>query len=97
MTDVGPNPVPATPQAAAGWYDDGSGKQRWWDGTQWGAYAKPKAALGTWAIALGAAGILFALIPHVSGFGIFLAVVALILGIIGLVREGSRALLGTEN
>lgn len=21
--------------AAAGWYDDGSGRQRWWDGTQW--------------------------------------------------------------
>ena len=22
-----------------GWYDDGSGQQRWWDGTQWGLYA----------------------------------------------------------
>jgi hypothetical protein len=21
--------------AAPGWYDDGSGRQRWWDGTQW--------------------------------------------------------------
>jgi hypothetical protein len=21
--------------AKAGWYDDGSGKQRWWDGKQW--------------------------------------------------------------
>lgn len=21
--------------AAAGWYDDGSGRQRWWDGTNW--------------------------------------------------------------
>jgi hypothetical protein len=21
--------------APQGWYDDGSGKQRWWDGTQW--------------------------------------------------------------
>lgn len=21
--------------AAAGWYDDGSGRQRWWDGSQW--------------------------------------------------------------
>ena len=25
----------------AGWYDDGSGQQRWWDGTQWGQYAAP--------------------------------------------------------
>ncbi|UFS59064.1 DUF4041 domain-containing protein [Subtercola endophyticus] len=24
--------------AAAGWYDDGSGRQRWWDGTQWTEY-----------------------------------------------------------
>lgn len=23
------------PQAAAGWYDDGAGRQRWWDGQQW--------------------------------------------------------------
>ena len=22
-------------QAAAGWYDDGAGRQRWWDGQQW--------------------------------------------------------------
>ncbi|WP_461474178.1 DUF2510 domain-containing protein [Microbacterium sp. HJ5] len=22
-------------QAAAGWYDDGTGKQRWWDGARW--------------------------------------------------------------
>lgn len=22
-------------QAAAGWYDDGAGRQRWWDGEQW--------------------------------------------------------------
>jgi hypothetical protein len=24
-----------TPAAPPGWYDDGTGKQRWWDGTQW--------------------------------------------------------------
>lgn len=23
----------------AGWYDDGSGRQRWWDGQQWGKFA----------------------------------------------------------
>ncbi len=22
-------------EAAAGWYDDGTGRQRWWDGQQW--------------------------------------------------------------
>lgn len=25
--------------APAGWYDDGSGRQRWWDGQQWGSFA----------------------------------------------------------
>ncbi|CAB4930117.1 unannotated protein [freshwater metagenome] len=25
----------------AGWYDDGTGQQRWWDGALWGDYAAP--------------------------------------------------------
>ena len=25
----------------AGWYDDGSGRQRWWDGTQWTEHFAP--------------------------------------------------------
>lgn len=25
----------STPQPTAGWYDDGSGRQRWWDGIRW--------------------------------------------------------------
>ncbi|WP_136041845.1 MULTISPECIES: DUF2510 domain-containing protein [unclassified Microbacterium] len=29
--------TPNTPPA--GWYDDGSGRQRWWDGQQWGTFA----------------------------------------------------------
>jgi len=52
MTNVPPNDdwrnqVPAAPTAqpptaagpAAGWYPDGSGATRWWDGTQWGQLA----------------------------------------------------------
>ncbi len=27
----------------AGWYDDGSGRQRWWDGTQWTEHFAPEA------------------------------------------------------
>ncbi|QNA93053.1 MULTISPECIES: DUF2510 domain-containing protein [unclassified Microbacterium] len=28
----------------AGWYDDGSGRQRWWDGQQWTEHFAPDAA-----------------------------------------------------
>ena len=36
-----------TPQSQPpGWYDDGSGQQRWWDGTQWGQYASQAAPAG---------------------------------------------------
>ncbi|ALJ21332.1 DUF2510 domain-containing protein [Microbacterium sp. No. 7] len=28
----------------AGWYDDGHGTQRWWDGTQWTEHVQPAAA-----------------------------------------------------
>lgn len=41
-TTGGPTPpAPAAPTASAGWYADpqGSGRYRWWDGTQWGELA----------------------------------------------------------
>lgn len=28
---------------AAGWYDDGQGRQRWWDGVQWTDHLAPAA------------------------------------------------------
>lgn len=57
--------------------------------------AKRKAGLGTWAFVLGIVGIFFAIIPGTSGFGIVLALVALVLGGIGLLLKGRRALVGT--
>ena len=33
-----------TMATAPGWYDDGSGTQRWWDGTQWTAHQAPAQA-----------------------------------------------------
>lgn len=52
---------------------------------------KRRAGLGSWAMTLGILGIIFALIPHTSGFGIFLGVVALLLGGIALLRKRDRA------
>ncbi|WP_082514787.1 MULTISPECIES: DUF2510 domain-containing protein [unclassified Microcella] len=38
-------------QAAAGWYDDGAGRQRWWDGQQWtDQYQDPQPANGPGAL-----------------------------------------------
>lgn len=56
--------------------------------------AKRKGGLGTLALVLGILGIIFAFIPHASGFGICLGVVAVVLGGIGLLRKRSRALTG---
>lgn len=53
-----------------------------------------KSRLGTAALWLGAIGIVFALIPHTGGFGIFLGVVAVVLGIIGIRRTSRRAVAG---
>ncbi|MCW2783336.1 MAG: hypothetical protein JWR35_3785 [Marmoricola sp.] len=55
---------------------------------------KRKAGLGTWARGLGIIGIIFAFTPA-AGFGIFLGVVALALGIIGLRRKARSARTGT--
>ena len=46
MEDPGTPQEPVT-SAPPGWYPDGAGRQRWWDGTQWGAYAPTSADGGT--------------------------------------------------
>jgi hypothetical protein len=56
---------------------------------------KRNTGLGKWAMGLGIIGIIFAFIPHASGFGIFLAIVAVILGAIGLKRKSPRSRAGT--
>jgi Protein of unknown function (DUF2510) len=42
MTEFDPNqPSQYAPSSSAGWYPDGQGGQRWWDGRAWGVYAPP--------------------------------------------------------
>ncbi|GGM37201.1 DUF2510 domain-containing protein [Microbacterium saperdae] len=47
-------------ETPAGWYDDGSGRQRWWDGQQWGVFADearvPAVATAPAPLATGATG-----------------------------------------
>ena len=43
-------------ETPAGWYDDGSGRQRWWDGRAWAAEPAPeRGARATWPWILGGA------------------------------------------
>ncbi|WP_254654033.1 DUF2510 domain-containing protein [Actinomyces sp. oral taxon 175] len=44
--------------APAGWYDDGTGQQRWWDGGAWGVYAQDVSSVpgGPWCGGLWAGG-----------------------------------------
>jgi len=43
--DVDAAAAKATVAAAPGWYDDGSGRQRWWDGAAWQMYAPVQQAV----------------------------------------------------
>jgi hypothetical protein len=38
---VASQPAHALELATAGWYDDGLGRQRWWDGLEWTEYVQP--------------------------------------------------------
>lgn len=84
----------------AGWYQDPSGAptKRWWTGTEWAATGPARPARRTpRALILGGIGVLiFALIASASaGVGGFISTVglaAVVVGVVGLVRNGVRAL-----
>lgn len=87
-----------------GRYDDGSGRQRLWDGQQWGAFAEePRspateslparqkfAVLAVIAIVLSVGSILCLFYPPTRILGVIGAVVALALGIIVVSAKSSR-------
>lgn len=64
----------------AGWYDDGSGRQRWWDGEQWGQFAD----------AAPASPVMTAAMPETAvkksrGIGIAALVVGIVAFLVGIV------------
>jgi len=87
--------------APAGWYDDGSGRQRWWDGSEWQQFAEaptePTASagakvLGGLALAsmiVGIGAFLFGLAPV---FGALLGATAIVLAIFAIRKSQSRGL-----
>ncbi len=46
MPDPSASGTPATTAVAPGWYPDGSGGRRWWDGQAWTDHVAPAAAAG---------------------------------------------------
>lgn len=92
--------------APAGWYDDGSGRQRWWDGQQWGPFAdEPKqprmmtpwpgleakhTVLAGTALLLGAVSLLSIFYPLTRLVGLVGAPVALALSISAVAQKQHR-------
>lgn len=89
----------------AGWYDDGSGRQRWWDGARWtddfapapGAapMTAPAAArrvppvLGFVGLGLAAVGTVLACIPALFGLGGVVLLAGFVVSLIGLFFKGA--------
>ena len=73
---------PEPPAAAPGWYDDGSGTRRWWDGAQWSTqYVAPPVVAAPRFSGIAIAGFVLAL---VAGVAVYAGVAALILALFGI-------------
>lgn len=86
-------PPPVAPVVPAGWYPDATtGQRRWWDGTAWTDQYQPapSAGRGTAALVLGIIAIALAAIPGVSWVAFALAIIAVILGLVGLRKPAAR-------
>ncbi|BDZ64120.1 G5 domain-containing protein [Agromyces mangrovi Wang et al. 2018] len=90
--------------AKPGWYDDGSGRQRWWNGLAWtDAYLdshaadvnKQRNARGFWIVAAVLAFVVAVLFVAIGGLGGLLILLGIVVGLVGLyalVRGSVRAL-----
>lgn len=67
----------------AGWYDDGSGRQRWWDGEQWGQFADAAPPAPT-AVATAPSAATETPVKKASGLAIAALIVGIIAFLIGL-------------
>jgi|GEM_PF-1343491 len=70
----GPQPAPPS-TTPAGWYPDGAGSQRWWDGQQWSQHAAPMASPTTdpnsIAALIHASGIIFGFVGPLVGYLVY--------------------------
>ncbi|MBP1325318.1 hypothetical protein JOF28_000550 [Leucobacter exalbidus] len=86
--------------AAAGWYDDGSGRQRWWDGNQWTEHysdqATPQVSNGTVSTDLLAEGVADPVpekmkMKWYKRWWVWAIAVVLLIGVIGNLASGTSS------
>jgi Protein of unknown function (DUF2510) len=80
------NTTPPPPQIPAGWYDDGSGQQRYWDGNQWTAAQPIEASTVAPSPTVKSRKGLWIALAVVGGVLLLLIIAAVIAGISGAAR-----------
>lgn len=98
-----PIPSPAAASTPAGWYPDGQGRMRWWDGTAWTEQFAPAAgtpSVGVMVVrptnGLAIASMVIGIVAAALSFTIILIFIAMPLGVVALVL-GIVALLMAKN
>jgi hypothetical protein len=81
--------TPPPPAPAPGWYDDGSGAKRWWDGVQWSTqYVAPTASPVQRFSGVAITGFVLALVAavctYVVGAGVILGLFGIVFSCVGI-------------
>lgn len=87
---------PRPPASVAGWHPDSTGRDRWWNGTEWEQYAPERQTNNAaWAsIVLAVIGIFFLFTIYLTVYAFPIIPLALAVGIVALRRAQTRGGVG---